>query len=123
MRVPILALALLVATALPAAALEAGSLQDMIDGLNALIDKGEKERPADPWYLKDLRDLPARYDTPGRDARDGRALTNKGGDFSLRRIMVMSGKSRSTRGTKLVGAQNFSTVLVEQLGIRKLSGK
>ncbi len=56
--------AFLLAFASPAAAQEPGSLKELITELNALLDKGEKERLADPWYLKDLRDLTAKYDNP-----------------------------------------------------------
>jgi hypothetical protein len=38
----------------------------LIDELRTLIERGEKERLADPWYLKDLRALVDRYDWPWR---------------------------------------------------------
>lgn len=39
-------------------------LQTLIDELKGLIAKGEKDRLADPWYLRDLRNTIARYDWP-----------------------------------------------------------
>jgi len=38
----------------------------LIDELRTLIERGETERLADPWYLKDLRALVDRYDWPWR---------------------------------------------------------
>jgi hypothetical protein len=38
----------------------------LIDELRTLIERGEKERLANPWYLKDLRALVDRYDWPWR---------------------------------------------------------
>ena len=64
-------MALLLAIALaPTPSQAQGASQDelgaFIDELRALVDKGEKERLADPWYLRDLRDLISRYDWPWR---------------------------------------------------------
>lgn len=42
------------------------AMQGLIDELKGLLDKGEKERLADPWYLRDLRDVIGRYDWPWR---------------------------------------------------------
>ena len=69
---PALATGLMVAIAMPAFAktnvgAEADQLQTMLDELRALIDKGERERLADPWYLRDLKDLVGRYDWPWRN--------------------------------------------------------
>lgn len=36
-------------------------LDKLLDELDALIDKGEKENLADPWFLQDLRALTGRY--------------------------------------------------------------
>lgn len=59
---------IVLAWAAPAAAQQNGDpeLQRMIDELNALIEKGETERLADPWYLRDLQDLANKYDNPWR---------------------------------------------------------
>ncbi len=38
----------------------------LIDELRQLIERGEKERLADPWYLRDLSALADRYDWPWR---------------------------------------------------------
>lgn len=48
----------------PATAQEPDQLRSLIDDLNTLLDKGEKERLADPWYLRDLRSLVSKYDWP-----------------------------------------------------------
>ncbi len=48
----------------PATAQEPDQLRSLIDELNVLLDKGEKERLADPWYLRDLRSLVSKYDWP-----------------------------------------------------------
>lgn len=39
-------------------------LHELTKGLNELLDKGERQRLADPWFLKDLRDLVNRYHRP-----------------------------------------------------------
>ena len=38
----------------------------LIDELRQFIERGEKERLADPWYLRDLRAMVDRYDWPWR---------------------------------------------------------
>lgn len=43
-------------------------MAEMIDELRALIERGERERLADPWFLRDLSDVIARYDNPWRVA-------------------------------------------------------
>lgn len=54
-----------------------GQLQELLDRLKALIAQGEKERAADRYFLRDLRDLVHAYDRPWRvelihdDFRDG----------------------------------------------------
>ncbi len=63
--------ALLLAIVLaPAPSLAQGGEQDelsgLIDELRLLLDRGERERLADPWYLRDLRALVDRYDWPWR---------------------------------------------------------
>ena len=40
------------------------SLQDLVDKLNRLIDKGERDRAADPAFLRDLRNLTRAVDRP-----------------------------------------------------------
>ena len=74
--------ALLLAIALaPAPSLAQATNQDelgqMIDELRTLLDKGERERLADPWFLRDLRAVVDRYDWPWRK----RLLSD---DFSTR---------------------------------------
>ncbi|MEK9725696.1 MAG: hypothetical protein VW405_19745 [Rhodospirillaceae bacterium] len=41
-----------------------GSTQDFVDKLNALVDKAERARAADPNFLRDLRDLAGQFDRP-----------------------------------------------------------
>jgi len=41
-------------------------LQTFVDKLNALVDKAEKARAADPQFLRDLRDLARGFDRPWR---------------------------------------------------------
>ncbi len=43
-------------------------LRTMVDELNKLVDKADKQRAADPNFLRDLRDLARRYDQPLRTA-------------------------------------------------------
>ena len=64
-------MALLLAIALaPTPSQAQGGSQDelgaFIEELRKLVDRGEKERLADPWYIRDLRDLISRYDWPWR---------------------------------------------------------
>lgn len=63
------AVAWLSTTATPAAAQsqglgETGRLQALIDELKSQLDRGERERLIDPWYLRDLRGIIGRYDWP-----------------------------------------------------------
>ena len=39
-------------------------LQSLIDALNKELDRGEKERLLDPWFLRDLRGIVSQYDWP-----------------------------------------------------------
>lgn len=39
-------------------------IQEFTKALQDLLDKGERERLADPWFLKDLRDLANKYHRP-----------------------------------------------------------
>jgi len=60
---------LAVAAPLPAAVaqVEAGGeaqMQDLIDELRTELERGEKERLIDPWFLRDLRQAIDRYDNP-----------------------------------------------------------
>ena len=64
-----MALLLTIALAPTPSAAQSGSQDELgafIDELRKIIDRGEKERLADPWYLRDLRDLISRYDWPWR---------------------------------------------------------
>ena len=49
-------------------AAEAGDqqLQGLIKQLKAQVDRAEQQRLADPWFLRDLRDLIAEYENPWR---------------------------------------------------------
>lgn len=47
-----------------ARAQESGDLQALIDALKAQLDRGERERLIDPWFLRDLRQTLARYEYP-----------------------------------------------------------
>lgn len=40
------------------------STGDLVRELNNLLEKGEKERLIDPWFLRDLRNVIGRYDRP-----------------------------------------------------------
>ncbi|MBT5496556.1 MAG: hypothetical protein HOK54_12495 [Alphaproteobacteria bacterium] len=39
-------------------------LGELTKAMNKLLDKGERERLADPWFLKDLRELVSQYHRP-----------------------------------------------------------
>lgn len=43
---------------------EAAQLQNLLKEFKAELDRGEKERLIDPWYLRDLRNLLGRYENP-----------------------------------------------------------
>lgn len=47
-------------------AAEGDALQKLVDDLDALLDKGEKERLIDPWFLRDLRGVINKYHYPWR---------------------------------------------------------
>lgn len=42
----------------------ADTLTPFLEELTSLLDRGERERLLDPWYLRDLRDLVAKYANP-----------------------------------------------------------
>lgn len=44
----------------------ASELNRLLDELNELLDKGERERLLDPWFLRDLRNVVNKYDNPWR---------------------------------------------------------
>jgi len=54
--------------AVPAAAQHSGGddTTKLVDEIRTLLDKGERERLADPWFLRDLREVLQRYDDPWR---------------------------------------------------------
>lgn len=39
-------------------------MQSLVDALNKELDRGEKERLLDPWFLRDLRGIISQYDWP-----------------------------------------------------------
>lgn len=41
-------------------------LQQLLDELKVQLDRAEKERLADPWFLRDLRNVVGKYDYPWR---------------------------------------------------------
>lgn len=41
-------------------------MRQLLNELNTQLDKGEKERLADPWFLRDLREIVSKYDNPWR---------------------------------------------------------
>jgi len=43
-----------------------GDINQLIDEVNVLLEKGERERLADPWFLRDLRSVVEKYDYPWR---------------------------------------------------------
>lgn len=62
LRTGVAGLALLALSAAPLAAQsDEGKLETLLQELNALIDKGEAQNLADPWFLQDLRALSGRY--------------------------------------------------------------
>ena len=100
----VIAIAILMAVHTPASAQYGSPTEDdnrtqrLIDELKGLIDKGESERLADPWYLRDLRGLVQRYDWPwrrllffddflGPGPAAGSALEGHGGRFPNRRAL------------------------------------
>lgn len=58
-------LALLVVTT-PALAKEDTRFQQLVDDINKQIVHAEKQRLADPWFLRELRQIIAKYDFPWR---------------------------------------------------------
>lgn len=44
-----------------------GDINQLIDEINELVEKGERERLADPWFLHDLRTVVDKYDYPWRE--------------------------------------------------------
>lgn len=43
-----------------------GEMRQLLDELNAKLDQAEQQRLADPWFLRDLRDVVSKYDNPWR---------------------------------------------------------
>ena len=44
-----------------------GDINQLIDEINTLVERGERERLADPWFLHDLRTVIDKYDYPWRE--------------------------------------------------------
>ena len=67
---PLVAAAVILVVAAPAFAQSAGAgdMDALVDEVRRMVDKGERERLADPWFLKDLRALIDRYDNPWRSS-------------------------------------------------------
>ncbi len=59
-------LAMTLSFAAPAGAQESDGerLDALLDELRVLIERGEEKREADPWFLRDLKDLARKYDWP-----------------------------------------------------------
>ncbi|RVU36808.1 hypothetical protein EOI86_16725 [Hwanghaeella grinnelliae] len=51
----------------PAPNSQADSTRALVDELNALLEKGERERLIDPWFLRDLQTVIGKYDRPWSD--------------------------------------------------------
>ena len=60
-----------------------GELSRMIDELNGLLDKGERERLLDPWFLRDLR--ASSIATTTRGGGDSCTTSSRGGTRDRRR--------------------------------------
>ena len=43
---------------------DAPQMQDLVNELNTELERGEKDRLIDPWFLRDLRETISRYDNP-----------------------------------------------------------
>lgn len=99
-----------------------GHLQDFVDRLNALIDKAEEARAADPNFLRDLRDLAAGHDRPWRVRQfDDDFLDGNHTDAPAWR--VISGKYWVERGWGLRSSLAGDTGDGEQQGSEGLSSE
>ena len=130
---------LLVVAAVPSQGQDAGDaqLRGLLDELNAQLERGERERLIDPWFLRDLRDLVRRYDWPWQNRLFSDDFSGRGsgpdapwqvtaGEFlidwryGLRSVITAqppagASGSRSATGEEAV-AQIFGQILQQSLG-------
>ncbi|SDG56958.1 hypothetical protein SAMN05216241_1262 [Limimonas halophila] len=71
------------AVAVPAGAQEAGPgperTQKLIEELRSLLDRAEEKREADPWLIRDMREVIDKYAFPWTSTVYARTLTGNGG--------------------------------------------
>lgn len=107
-------------------------LADFIEKLNALVDQAEKDRAADPMFLKDLRDLANGADTPWKhqvlfdDFSDGDYTQNPVWSVGMGRYWIEKGwglrngldevKASSSNTSQDAAAQIFGQILNQALG-------
>ncbi|MDD9876127.1 MAG: hypothetical protein OXR84_01660 [Magnetovibrio sp.] len=107
----------------PDAAAPNERLQEFIDKLNALVDKAEKARAADPNFLRDLRDLATGFDRPWRtrlfddDFLDGDFTANPAWRVASGKYWIERGwglRSAVDAGAQGGGGQSSQTQSSEQ---------
>lgn len=101
------------------------SAQNLLNDLKALVDEAEKARAADRLFLKDLRDLMARYERPWTerilfdDFHDGEFKTNPAWSVSSGEFWVEQGyglRSKAVAGAA-TSSSNDGNMSKEQLAI------
>ncbi len=143
----LLLLPLILAFAPPSLGAPAGDatdsrLQQLLDDLNRQLDRAEKQRLADPWFLRDLRQLVNRYDYPwrqtvllddfsGRGSRPAPPWKLRSGEFLIdwrygMRSVVRPSVTRNTGRVQKqgnAGGEDIAAALLGALIEQAVSGK
>ena len=121
---------------------EDSQLQHLLDDLNKQLDRAEKQRLADPWFLRDLRQLVNRYDYPwrqqillddfsGRDSHPAAPWKLRSGEFLIdwrygMRSVVHAAVTRNRgneQGQDNAKGEDIATALLGALIDQAVSGK
>ena len=139
---PSFCVALALAVVPPASAAESGELRELVGELRTMLQRAERDRLADPWFIQDVQSLLNRYDWPWSVSVYNRDFAAEG----LREVpaewQVSSGRvamdwnrglrssaevsreadARQPSGEELVGAL-IGGILEQALGGRQRSGE
>ncbi len=121
---------------------DGNGLQQLLDDLNKQLDRAEKQRLADPWFLRDLRTLVNRYDYPwrqtillddfsGRDSHPASPWQTRAGEFlidwryGMRSVVRPSVTSNagSSQDQANGGGEDIAAALLGALIDQAVSGK
>ncbi len=138
----LLGFALLCLTAAPLAAQsDDGRLEELLKELDTLIDKGEAQNLADPWFLQDLRALSSRYGQTwpvvlfehqfdARGAQPKAPWEISQGEMRMdwsrglrSRVEAASAETKKKKSDKEVAAEIIGGILGQALGTKQQGGQ